>query len=154
MRLILLLTLLLPLTLLAQPALDAPAPEGLRPGGTLSQELEAPPIFSQRSTARRPARNWPQQPPLIPHGIRGYQVDKSFNQCLTCHSRSAAEISGALMVSITHFSDRDGQPLAAVSPRRYFCLACHVPQYDTEPVSVSTFINIDQVLQQVIEQAQ
>jgi len=151
-RLILLATLLLPLALFAQQALDAPAPEGIRASGTLSQELEAPPIFSQRSSARRPTRNWPQQPPLIPHVIRGYQIDKNFNQCLTCHSRSAAEISGALMVSITHFSDRNGQPLAAVSPRRYFCLACHVPQYDTEPVRISTFMNIDQVLQQAIEQ--
>ena len=27
------------------------------------------------------------------------------------------------MVSITHFMDRDGQFLASVSPRRYFCNA-------------------------------
>jgi cytochrome c-type protein NapB len=32
------------------------------------------------------------------------------------------------MVSITHFMDRDGQFLASVSPRRFFCTECHVPQ--------------------------
>ena len=31
------------------------------------------------------ARNYPEQPPTIPHKIRGYQVDLNTNKCLTCH---------------------------------------------------------------------
>ncbi len=29
---------------------------------------------------------------------------------------------------------REGQMLADVSPRRYFCTACHVPQADAQPL--------------------
>lgn len=135
---------------LAEPVEDVPAPDGVRPGGTLTRTAEAPTIPEQRSSMRRPTRNYPEQPPMIPHNIRDYQVDKNFNHCLSCHSRSATEVSGAPMVSITHFVDRDGQTLAAVSPRRYFCVQCHVPQHDVDPVKVSTFKGIDQVLEDII----
>jgi nitrate reductase (cytochrome), electron transfer subunit len=157
-----LLALLLPLTLQAVPPssatpeeeerrdLDAPAPDGLRTGGTLSREFQPPPITDPRPELERRARNFPQQPPVIPHAIRGLQVDKRVNQCLDCHSRTATHISGAPMVSITHFTDRDGQDLAAVSPRRYFCVKCHVPQANTRPAKISTFRSIDQVLEQAI----
>ena len=46
--------------------------------------------------------------------------------------------SQAPMVSITHFMDRDGQFLASVSPRRYFCTQCHVPQHDVKPPVATT----------------
>ncbi|MOA70489.1 Periplasmic nitrate reductase, electron transfer subunit precursor [compost metagenome] len=46
--------------------------------------------------------------------------------------------------------DRDGQALAAVSPRRYFCTQCHVPQKDVKPLVGNNFKNIDQVLQDEI----
>ncbi|MDQ2076725.1 nitrate reductase cytochrome c-type subunit [Marinimicrobium sp. ABcell2] len=163
MRILPFLLLLLPLTLLAetpqtpmvedesQRPLDAPAPDGIRRGGTLSQEYQAPNITDPRTELTRRARNFPQQPPVIPHAIRGLQVDKNVNQCLDCHSRSATHISGAPMVSITHFTDRDGQDLAAVSPRRYFCVKCHVPQDNTRPVKISTFRSIDQVLERAIQ---
>ncbi len=133
---------------------EVPAPDGVRPGGTLTESAQAPQIPNQRSSMRRPTRNYPEQPPTIPHNIRDYQVDRNFNQCLSCHSRSATEVSGAPMVSITHFVDRDGQTLAAVSPRRYFCVQCHVPQHDTEPVKISTFKGIDQVLEEIIKRGE
>lgn len=138
-----------------QPAVqEVPAPDGLRPGGTLTQDRPAPPIAEPRTSSRRLTRAWPQQPPVIPHSIRGYQVDRNFNQCLSCHSRSTTALSGAPMVSITHFTDRDGQDLAAVSPRRYFCVACHVPQHGEQAPRPSNFITIDQVLQQAIERGE
>ena len=127
--------------------LDAPAPDGIRPGGTLSQDLPAPKIPRERITALPSNRNYPEQPPTIPHNIRGYQIDKNFNMCLSCHSRSASPQTGAPMVSITHFYDRDGQALAAVSPRRFFCLQCHVPQADVAPARPNSFKSIDTVLQ-------
>ena len=61
------------------------------------------------------------------------------NQCLTCHARQFIEGSGAPMISVTHFMDRDGQVLADVTPRRYFCTACHVPQTDAQPLVANTF---------------
>ena len=43
------------------------------------------------------------------------------------------------MISITHFMDRDGQVLADVTPRRYFCTECHVQQTDARPLVPNTF---------------
>ncbi len=85
------------------------------------------------------ARNYPMQPPLIPHKIRNYQIDLEVNKCLSCHSRSRTQDSQAPMVSVTHFMDRDGNFLAEVSPRRYFCNQCHVPQADIMPLVGNTF---------------
>lgn len=127
---------------------DASAPHGIRPGGTLGQELPAPKIARQRISAEPAHRNWPEQPPMIPHSIRGYQIDKNFNMCLACHSRSASPQTGAPMVSITHFYDRDGQALGAISPRRYFCIQCHLPQDDVQPARSNNFKSIDAMLQQ------
>jgi len=31
-------------------------------------------------------RNYVQQPPMIPHTTRGYQVNLNANKCLSCHS--------------------------------------------------------------------
>ena len=42
------------------------------------------------------------------------------NACPAMRARAPAK-SQAPMVSITHFMDRDGQFLASVSPRRFFC---------------------------------
>jgi cytochrome c-type protein NapB len=128
--------------------LDVSAPDGIRPGGTLNQDLPAPKIPRERITAEPSSRNYPEQPPTIPHNIRGYQIDKNFNMCLSCHSRSASPQTGAPMVSITHFYDRDGQALASVSPRRYFCVQCHLPQADTKPARTNDFQSIDALLQQ------
>lgn len=137
-----------------QEALNAPAPNGIRPGGTLADEFASPPIPAEVKSMARPERNYPEQPPVVPHNIRDYQIDKNFNKCLTCHSRNVTEMSGAPMVSVTHYRDRDGQVLAAVSPRRYFCLQCHVPQQQISPILGNTFKGIDEVLQEVIIEQQ
>jgi len=79
----------------------------------------------------RRVRNYPEQPPVIPHSIDGYQITLNTNRCLTCHARQFTQGSGAPMVSVTHFTDRDGQVLGDVAPRRYFCTACHVTQSET-----------------------
>ena len=42
-------------------------------------------------------------------------------------------------ISPTHFETRDGMTLGEVSPRRYFCLQCHVPQADAKPLVNNTF---------------
>lgn len=153
MKHILFLVVLLSVAASAQEApvneqLRASGPDGVRPGGTLHQDLPAPQIPRETTPIRRPVRNYPDQPPVIPHTVRGYQVTKQFNQCLTCHSRTRSPETGAPMVSITHYLDRENQPLAAVSPRRYFCMQCHVPQHDVPQATTNNFKGIDAVLQE------
>ena len=137
----------------AEYPLDAPAPDGRRPGGTLSQELPAPPLGEDENKDLRRERNYPEQPPTIPHSIRGYQITGDANKCLACHSRAGSAVSQAPMISITHYMDRDGQPLAAVSPRRYFCTQCHVPQKEVKPLVGNDFRTIDQLLQDEVQRA-
>ena len=84
-------------------------------------------------------RDFVQQPPLIPHTIKGYTVTKNFNKCLDCHAWVRAKETGATKISVTHFKDREGQELSSVSPRRYFCSQCHVPQSDAKPLVGNTF---------------
>ena len=85
-----------------------------------------------RNTSEWEARNYPEQPPVIPHSIDGDQVDINGNKCLSCHARARTGNQGADGL-ITHFMDRDGQFLASVSPRRFFCTECHVPQSVEHP---------------------
>lgn len=136
------------------PSLSPSSPDGLRPGGTLGQTLPATPIAGDPREVQREVRNYPEQPPVIPHVIRGYQLDRRFNRCLDCHSREAAPDAGAPMVSVTHFMDREGQIRAAVTPRRYFCTQCHVPQTDAEPLVETNFRSVDQVIRNAMEEDQ
>lgn len=112
----------------------------------LDENGESPRMTPQSNTDIRKARNYPEQPPVIPHETEDYQVDLRVNKCLTCHSRTAVEESQAPMVSITHFMDRDGQFLASISPRRYFCNQCHVSQHETKPPIGNTFVDVDTLL--------
>ena len=128
-------------SLLADPLASA-----LRGPTPLNDEGPAPPMTPTRNTAEREPRNYPEQPPVIPHSIDGYQIDLNSNKCLTCHARARTGESQAPMVSITHFMDRDGQFLASVSPRRFFCTECHVPQSVSNPPVSNDFVDIDTML--------
>lgn len=87
---------------------------------------------------------FPHQPPLVPHSIRGLQVTKNVNQCLGCHSPDFAPTTGATQIPETHFMDRDGNRTQGSSPRRYFCLQCHVQQTDVNPIIQNKFETIRQ----------
>jgi len=78
-------------------------------------------------------RSYPQQPPLIPHTIEDYTITKENNDCLMCHNWKS-ELPGATKIGVSHFVNRDGQALSSISPRRYFCNQCHVPQRDVKPL--------------------
>ena len=108
-------------------------------GAQPMQEIPAPPLARPITDDVRKMRNYPEQPPVIPHSIDGYQLTLKANRCLDCHRRQFTEGSGAPMISVTHFMDRDNQVLADVTPRRYFCTACHVPQTDATPLVPNTF---------------
>lgn len=133
-------------TLAAAAALAAEPIATLRGPAPLIEQDVAPDMAKVANEDVRRARNYPEQPPTIPHHIRGYQIDLNANKCLSCHSRRGTEDSNAPMVSITHFMNRDGQFLASVSPRRFFCTQCHVTQQDIKPLVGSDFLDIDAVL--------
>jgi cytochrome c-type protein NapB len=115
----------------------------LRGPTPLNDEGAAALMTPLRNTAEKEVRNYPEQPPVIPHTIDGYQIDINGNKCLSCHARARTGESQAPMVSITHFMDRDGQFLASVSPRRFFCTSCHVPQHLVKPPITNDFVDID-----------
>lgn len=119
----------------------------LRGSTPLDQEGPAPMITPEQNTSVQEPRNYPEQPPVIPHSTEGYEVSIRANKCLSCHARTRVHESQAPMVSITHFSDRDGQSLASISPRRYFCTECHVPQHNVRPPVENNFVDIDSLLQ-------
>lgn len=94
---------------------------------------------------QRRMRAYPDQPPVIPHSIEGYELSVNANRCLSCHKREFTQASGAPMISVTHYMTRDGQMIADVSPRRYFCTACHVPQADTRPLVENSFKDMSEL---------
>lgn len=108
-------------------------------------DAKVPPLDRPVIDDVRRMRNYPEQPPIIPHSIDGYQLTVNTNRCLSCHKREFTEGSGAPMISITHFMDRDGQVLADVTPRRYFCTQCHVQQTDARPLVPNRFEDASQL---------
>ena len=94
-------------------------------------------VFQQEE--KRFVRNYRQQPPLIPHSIDQYQIDRNANQCLSCHDWTNAGDRGAPTLSMTHYLDRDGNQLDTVAGTRWFCNQCHVPQADAPTLISNTF---------------
>jgi len=111
----------------------------LRGPTPLGEETKPAPLPKPVNDDQRRARSYPAQPPVIPHQVDNYQVDLRFNKCMDCHGRSRTGESQAPMVSVTHYQDRDGQLRQEISPRRYFCTGCHVPQSDVRPPVKNTF---------------
>ncbi len=106
-----------------------------------------PPIMPKViNTDVKQVRNYPMQPPVIPHKIDGYQVDLKVNKCMSCHARKRTGDSQAPMISVTHYMDRENNFLADLSPRRYFCNQCHVPQLGVKPLVENNFIDIDHLI--------
>ena len=118
----------------------------LRGPTPLDEQPSAPVVPKVVAEDTKRQRSYPEQPPTIPHAIRDYQVDLNANKCLACHARRRTAESEAPMVSITHFMDRDGQFLATVSPRRYFCNQCHVIENRVKPLVENDFIDVDDIL--------
>ena len=118
-------------------------PLGLRGAAPLDKEAAAPQIPKWVNDDLRKGRAFAMQPPVIPHQIDNYQVDRNFNKCMTCHGRARVPDSQAPMVSVTHFMDRDGNFRSEISPRQYFCTQCHVPQMDVKAPVENTFIDAE-----------
>lgn len=114
-----------------------------RGNNDLDKVSQVPAIYPLKPDRPPEQRQYRQQPPVIPHRIRGYKINLRNNKCLTCHSWKNAVHSGATKISLTHFKDRDGNELASVSPRRYFCTQCHVTQKDAKPLVENTFMPVE-----------
>ena len=68
---------------------------GLRGSTPLNEEGPAAPMTPTRNTSEKEVRNYPEQPPVIPHSIEGYQIDINGNKCLSCHARArTGEVAG------------------------------------------------------------
>jgi len=127
---------------LALPALAQGTPQPVvKPirGDTQIPETNHSGTYRMERHDRPVPRNYAQQPPIIPHNIKGYQITKNVNMCMVCHAKTAAPTSGATPVGKSHYLDRDGKDSPNISTRRYFCLQCHVPQFDAEPLVSNTF---------------
>ena len=147
MRVLILATLVL-LASLAQATEHFPPGhmDRLRGPTPITQESSPPPLSNPDESSGRRERSYAMQPPVIPHKIDGYQVDLRANRCMFCHARTRTEASKAPMISVTHFMNRDGNFLAELSPRRYFCQQCHVPQVPVQPLVESEFVDVDVLL--------
>ena len=144
MKILVFIGLLIPLSLFAQAGQEYMAT--LRGEIPIVETSVAPRMEQVENNDVRRKRNYPMQPPTIPHKIDGYQVDLNVNRCLDCHSRKVVEVTQAPMISVTHYMDRDGNFLAAVSPRRYFCSQCHVPQTVATPLVGNDFVDMDKLI--------
>jgi len=102
--------------------------QSLRGVSDLDQNSSAPENKKYAKDGQPIARDYVQQPPLVPHKVAGYTINLKSNKCLSCHSWKNYREAGATKISQTHFEDRDEHVLANISARRYFCTQCHVPQ--------------------------
>mgnify|MGYP003555697467 CR=1 FL=1 len=96
-------------------------------------------IFRTEKDSELIPRDFQKQPPLIPHTVKGYNITQNFNKCMDCHSRERADETGATKVAKSHYLDREDKKHANISPRRYFCMQCHVPQFDAKPLVENTY---------------
>lgn len=119
----------------------------LRDGVAIDDEPAPAAIAKTVDSDIRLERSYPMQPPTIPHDTRGYEVNLRVNKCMSCHARRQTEESQAPMVSVTHFMDREGNFLAEISPRRYFCNQCHVNQTEAWPMVENTFQDMDELME-------
>ena len=115
-----------------------PAAQPLR-GATPIPETSDSGIYRMERHDRVIPRSHAWQPPIIPHNVKGYQITKNVNTCMVCHAAKSAPRTGATPVGKSHYLDRDGKELPNISTRRYFCLQCHVPQFDAAPLVNNTF---------------
>lgn len=103
------------------------------------EQSETPPLAPQEDLANRRVRDHPTQAPTIPHPINGYTVTKDLNQCMVCHDQNVAPTLNTPAVAVSHFTNRDGEYLVSISPRRYFCTQCHVAQTTSNPLLNNSF---------------
>jgi cytochrome c-type protein NapB len=116
-------------------------------------QTRPPPLVGAENRDLRRVRSYAMQPPTVPHAIDNYQIDRYANKCMMCHARTRAGDSQATPISITHYTDREGNFLGDVAARRYFCDTCHVVQMDVDAKVPNTFEDVDAVVRRMREDA-
>lgn len=85
-------------------------------------------------------RGWTGAPALIPHAIKGLTpITAKRNACAGCHGRPGAT-SGPPSAPPSHFVDTreaPGTPQPKIAASRWNCTACHVPQTNAPPLTLS-----------------
>lgn len=122
------------------PAIAATPVQPLRGNIGIMELGDAPPPERQAITPKPASRDYPQQPPRIPHNVQGLLIQTRVNMCLACHARQTESRSNAAKLPDSHFLTRTGDKSSdTVAPRRWFCNQCHVPQVDTPPLVSTTY---------------
>ena len=124
----------------------------LRDGIAIDEQAATATMPKTVDSPIRAQRNYPMQPPTIPHDTRGYELNLRVNKCMSCHARVRTEESQAPMISVTHYMDGDGNFLAELTPRRYFCTQCHINQTTARPLIDNTFEDMDELLEKRSEE--
>ena len=117
--------------------------DAIRRGVPVDKEASPPQMARVENFDQRRPVNYELQPPTIPHAIDNYQLTVNTNRCMLCHTRSNAERFQAPPVSDAHYLTREGKVLEQVSPRRYFCVQCHVVQTDAPTLVANGFRGIE-----------
>lgn len=135
--------------ILSQPALAQQGSSGVQTlrGADVAVTDQVPaarPYAGKAPGSQKPiALTFSTQPPLIPHSIEDLdEVTLQDNPCISCHGPANYKNAGAPKTADSHFKDRDGKTLSGVSPARYQCTACHVPQVDARPLVQNTFRSV------------
>lgn len=132
----------LPVILLCAVGLAVPAVAELQPlgGASVGTTLAAPELPKFINDKDNIPRTFAQQPPLTPHINERYPINLHENKCLECHMKQPGKDEAkSVMMSDSHFVDRDGNQLEQPAGNRWFCNQCHVPQIDAEPLVGNLF---------------
>ena len=88
--------------------------------------------------------SFPQQPPVIPHGVADFlPIGLGDNACLECHAVAEKVEGEATPIPSSHYVDLRRAPevvAAEVAGTRWQCLACHPASRDSPDLVDNTFI--------------
>ena len=112
-------------------------------GADITPTLGAPDVLKFKKDKENIPRTFEEQPPLVPHLNDKYTINLTENKCLDCHMvQPGKDEAKSVVMSESHFTDRDGNKLDKPSGGRHFCTQCHVPQVDAQPLVGSTFQSV------------
>jgi cytochrome c-type protein NapB len=87
--------------------------------------------------------DFPQQPPVIPHGILDFlPITLDDNACVDCHLVEVKEEGEPTPIPESHFVDFRNNPGSVGEPlvgARYNCVSCHVSPGGNAPLVENTF---------------
>lgn len=112
-------------------------------GADILPTLDAPKILKYKKDKENIPRTFEEQPPLVPHLNDKYTINLTENKCLDCHMiQPGKDEAKSVVMSESHFMDRNGNKLDRPSGSRHFCTQCHVPQVDAQPLVGSSFQSV------------